>query len=419
MVGRGARLCPDLFGPGQHKTCFLILDYCENLEFFRANPDAADGSAAESLGKRVFKARLELVEALDKGGNAAPATGTPLPEAELRNDTAERLRAEVAAMNVDNFVVRPKRRFVEAYAAPAAWVALTDDARRELATEVAGLPSELPAEPEEAKRFDYLMLRLQLAVLNVEPSFERLRDQVKEIAGALEEKASIPMVNQEMALIHELQSDEWWQDVTAVMLEPVRKRLRLLVQFIEKTRRALVYTDFADELGPEAFVALPGFAGAAEFERFRDKARSFLRQHEDHPSVRKLRTNVPLTGADLTELERLLATCGAGSAEVIEKARTESNGLGLFARSLVGLDREAAKQALGEFVADTTLTANQIEFVNLLVDHLTARGVVDAGLLYESPFTDLAPQGPDGLFPSSQVSKLLTALNAIRDTASI
>ena len=244
------------------------------------------------------------------------------------------------------------------------------------------MPTGLAAEPEEAKRFDLLMLRLQLAVLNVESAFERLRDQVKEIAGALEEKASIPMVNKELALIHDVQSDEWWQDVTAPMLEPVRKKLRLLVQFIDKTRRARVYTDIADELGAEEYVDLPGFVGAGEFERFREKARAFLRQHQNNPAVHKLRTNARLTAADLTDLEALLANSGAGSAEDIEKAKTEANGLGL-------------------------------------VDHLTARGVVDSGLLYESPFTDLAPQGPDGIFSGSQVGKLLAALEGVKGSASI
>ena len=74
------------------------------------------------------------------------------------------------------------------------------------------------------------MLNLQLAVLQAEPAFERLRDQVKEIAGLLEEKASIPMVQEQMPLIQELQTDEWWQDVTAPMLETARKRLRVAGQ---------------------------------------------------------------------------------------------------------------------------------------------------------------------------------------------
>ena len=61
MVGRGTRLCPDLFGPGKDKEFFYIFDYCGNLEYFGANPDAVEGSLGESLGKRLFKARLEVI----------------------------------------------------------------------------------------------------------------------------------------------------------------------------------------------------------------------------------------------------------------------------------------------------------------------------------------------------------------------
>ena len=46
MVGRGTRLCPDLFGPGQDKEFFYVFDYCQNLEFFSQNPQAADGALA-------------------------------------------------------------------------------------------------------------------------------------------------------------------------------------------------------------------------------------------------------------------------------------------------------------------------------------------------------------------------------------
>ena len=80
-----------------------------------------------------------------------------------------------------------------------------------------------------AKRFDLLILRLQLAVLHAEPGFARLRDQVKQIAVLLEDKSSIPMVQAQMPLIQELQTDAYWQDVNTPMLETVRKRLRALV----------------------------------------------------------------------------------------------------------------------------------------------------------------------------------------------
>jgi len=429
MLGRGTRLCPDLFGPGQHKQFFYIFDYCQNLEFFSQNPETTDGVLGESLGKRLFKARLELISELDsrivaEGVRDAskyptPVYGEPATEDEVRRSATATLHGEVAAMNLENFVVRPKRRLVEKYAKPEAWARLTGETITELSQEVAGLPSELEAEAEEAKRFDLLMLKLQLALLRSEPAFVRLRDQVIAIAGLLEEKNTIPNVREQMALIQDIQTEEWWQDVTTPMLESVRRRLRGLVHLIEKQKRKPIYTDFEDEIGTEAGVELPGFTAKGDFEKFRAKARAFLREHQDHIAIHKLRKNKALTASDLSELERVLAESGVGGTEEISRAKAESHGLGLFVRSLVGLDREAAKEAMAGFLSGKRLAANQIEFVNLIINHLTEHGVMDASLLYESPFTDLTPQGPDGLFTSAQVDELMGVLDRVKALAMV
>ncbi len=416
MVGRGTRLRPDLFGPGKPKEFFYIFDYCQNLEFFSQNPETTDGALGESLGKKLFTARLELIAELDRKASDMVREGSD-PEAELRRATAERLQAEVAAMNIDNFIVRPRRRLVEQYANPAAWTSMGEEAFGELARQVAGLPSELVDDDEEAKRFDLLMLQLQLTLLRAEPGFERLRDQVRAIAGLLEEKSSIPMVREQMLLIQEIQTDDYWQDVTTPMLETARKRLRALVKLIEKAKRQPVYTDFEDQMGSETTVELPGFGAGADFERFRAKARQFLREHENHLTIHRLRWNKPLTATDLDELERMLIEAGVGTTEDLSRAKQESHGLGLFIRSLVGLDREAAKHAFGQFLSGKTPSANQIEFINLIIDHLTEHGVMDPGLLYESPFTDINPQGPEGIFPSAQVDELVSLLNEIDQSA--
>jgi type I restriction enzyme R subunit len=68
-------------------------------------------------------------------------------------------------------------------------------------------------------------------------------------------------------------------------------------------------------------------------------------------------------------------------------------------------------EPLGKRLFKSRLSANQIEFVDLIVDHLTEHGIMDAALLYESPFTDLTPQGPDGLFTSPQVDELVAVLD--------
>ncbi len=418
MVGRGTRLCKDLFGPGKDKECFYIFDYCQNLEFFSMKPETAEGSLGASLGKRIFKARLEVIVALDKATAGELDEDAPT-DSELGQQLRAILRQEVAAMNVNNFVVRPERRLVEKYTQAESWFELNEEAVGELARKVAGLPTELDPEDEEAKRFDLLLLNLQLAVLKSEPGFERLRQQVIAIAGLLEEKSSIPMVQQQLAHIQEIQTDEWWKDITVGMLEQTRKRLRSLVKLIEKARRKPVYTDFEDEMGAETSIELTEFTSTDGFEKFREKARAFLREHQDELAIHKLRLNEPLTALDLAELERMLAESGVAKPEHIQKAKEESHGLGLFVRSLIGMDREAAKKAFGKFTQGKTLGANQIEFINLIIDHLTAHGAMEPALLYESPFTDLNPQGPEGVFKPSQVDELVAVLTEVRSRAVI
>lgn len=426
MLGRGTRLCPELFGPGRDKEHFYVFDYCQNLEYFSQEMAPAEGGAGESLGRRLFTARLELVGELDRRQSTSgadsvrepsPVFGDPVSDVEVRTVTAEALQREVAAMNLGNFVVRPHRRLVEQFAKPEAWLVPAPEALGDLARDVAGLPSELDAENEEARRFDLLVLNLQLALLRHEPGFARLRERVQTLAGLLEDKAAIPMVQAQMSLIHDVQSDEWWQNLTLPTLEVLRRRLRDLIHLIDKRERKPVYTDFEDLMGGEQEVVLPGLAVGTDYSKFLAKTRAFLRQHLDHVAVHKLRTNKPLTASDLAELERMLAASGLGGADDIRRAARESEGLGIFVRSLVGLDRGAAKEAMAGFIDGKVLSANQLEFINLVVNHLTAHGVMDPARLYESPFIDVTPLGPDGLFPSGDVDELVKVLQAVRANA--
>ena len=428
MIGRGTRLCPDLFGPARDKEFFTIFDWCRNFEFFNENPEVTEGAGADSLAKRLFTARVTLVSELDSGHGEAPSpeayvqsppsilhageAGSAVDQAaaltELRTHMVKGLRTEVEGMSLDNFLVRPHRRYVEKFANEASWTRLDADSRQELIEHVAGLPSQVTDDDFAAKQFDLLVYRTELALLRADSSFVGLRGKITETASLLEELPNVPMVAAEMALILEIQTDEFWQDITLPMLETARRRLRALVKLIEHKSRPMVYSDFEDRDGNAAEIAVRGIPVGTDMDTFRRKARQFLKPYENHLAVIKVKRNEPLTAADLADLEHIFAEAGADNASV--EAIRANGGVPRFVRSLVGLDREAAKRAFSEFFQDRKLSADQFEFLDMIIDHLTARGVMDPKLLYETPFTDFDSKGVDGVFDHADVVRLVSIL---------
>jgi type I restriction enzyme R subunit len=412
MIGRGTRLCPDLFGPGRHKDSFLIFDFCQNFEFFNQNPKLTEGASGRALSERLFAARVDIAAHIQD-----------LPEAErdgvlgrLNGDIRARLYEEVEGMSLDNFLVRAKRRAVEHFQQRDAWQSFSTEDRESLIGDIAGLPTALEDNDTAAKQFDYIVLNGQLALLRGEAAFVRCKDKVMALAARLEELGNVPMVATEMPLILEVQTDEYWQDIDAWTLEQMRRRLRSLIKLIEADERHMVYTDFEDEIGLGSAVALPDVSVGTDKARFQMKVRHFLQTHADHITILKLRRNEQLTVQDLAELERIMVEEGGASDDDLEGLKAEG-GLGLFVRSLVGMERDAAKAVFAEFMASKNLNANQIEFINMIIDHLTERGAMDPRRLYESPFTDFDDQGVSGVFPQADVQRIVQALQNVRERA--
>ena len=403
MIGRGTRLCPDLFGPGEDKQDFLVFDFCGNLEYFSQDLPGSQGQTQKSLSQRLFEARLGLVTGL---GDAEP---------DLRSTTAATLHEVVAGMNLDNFVVRPHRRAVEKYADADAWTRIAHEDSEALLT-LAGLPSSVRDDDEDAKRFDLLVLRRQLAQLDGDAVLvERLRESIQHIAAALLGKTTIPSVAEQAVLLESVAGDEWWIDATLPMLELARLRIRGLARFIEKTPRNPVYTDFEDTIGEGVEVVLPRVTPGTNFERFRAKAEAYLREPLDNLALQRLRRNKQITAADLTELEQMLIASGGQDTDITWA--TGQGGLGVFVRHLVGLDRAAATEAFENYLDGSRFTADQVRFINLIVDELTKNGVMEPGRLFESPYTDHAPTGPDYFFPDTDVDAIVETLQHIKRTA--
>ncbi len=421
MIGRGTRLCPELFGPGQDKTEFYIFDFCGNFEYFNENPAGAVAKGAEPLGKRLFKRRLDLLEALpettseiESGAVIADKPAGYMSLEGLRTDVVNLLHTEVSAMNLDNFIVRTEREHVSHFAKPEAWLKLEPSSLTDLRNHVAGLPSEQAPEHITAKLFDLLCINLQLALIQATSEFIALRDRVIGLATELETKETIPAVKAQLVLIQEIQTEGFWKDITLPMIESVRRNLRGLIQFIERGSIEPVYTVLQDEIGIASEVTLTDFSTGINLAQYKRKVEAYIRTNENHIAIAKLKFNKPLTPSDLAELERFVYESETvESRQRFEQCFGTEKSLPLFIRSLVGLDRGAAKAAFSRFLDETRYSSQQIRFVEMIIDRLTHSGAIDPGQLYEAPFTALHYEGLSGIFGNADAEALVTVIEDI------
>lgn len=394
MIGRGTRLCPDLFGEGQDKVDFRVFDCCANFDFFNENPDGIEGGAAQSVSTRLFNSRVRIIGLID-------STDEVEASPEFRDKLVSRLREEVRAMPKDNFLVRRSLETVERFQGEEAWARLDEDSMDVLHAELAGLPTTLENEKTETKQFDLLCLRMQLALLEgAQRVFETNRTKVVAIAEHLETKPNVPAIAKQLAYIQAIQNTEFWEGVGVDQVEELRVRLRELAQFVEKGSKKIIYTDFEDEVlrvQEDVVVAVPRMT-SVQYEK---KVTEYLKSHLDNIAIRKVQLNESLTEQDLEALETMLLTIGNEDGRVLLDGlleRNEAPTLPYFIRKLVGLDRKAAQALLAQYLDDRSLSPTQIRFIELLIDELTSRGVMEEDALYESPFSDLHDGGPDSLF---------------------
>jgi type I restriction enzyme R subunit len=410
MIGRGTRLCPHLFAPGEDKTHFLIFDFCENLEFFNEFPEGIVPAIPRSLSQQLFELKLEVALVIRSNGESSEE------DRKLSDNFIDELHKTIAKLDQKRFVVRKELRLVNKYTSRECWENMNRGDFADICTHLSNLAPTNNDEDELAKRFDLIVLNLQLAILLKSSRQVSLIGKITRIARLLMKKKNIPAVHQQIETIKGVQADEFWQQVTLNRLEKVRLDLRELIKFIDTEEKKNVYTHFEDELHEEnvtEFNILPTYTS---MQSYRDRVESFIRNNKDYLVIYKIQNNIQITGEELHLLENMLFSGGVGSKAEYQKEYGNMP-LGKFIRSLLGLDKTAANQLFAEFIQSGNLTADQITFINNIIDFLTKNGTIDKSMLFEPPFTHINDQGITGVFDEVQVGKIIRIIDNVNENA--
>lgn len=219
MVGRGTRLCPNLFELGEDKKEFLMIDCTGNFDFFEVNPEGQTAGVPTNLTHLIFQAKVEL------GYNLRQVPESGAHEAELSQELLDEAYTQVTALDERRFQVQQKLQVVTKFQSKASWDRLSKVDLGEVNNNIAPLIlSNTAIDDIDARHFDLMMFRFQLNLIEQAPT-DRYAQQLISIAKALEKKANLPIVESRLPVIREILSDEFWDNVSAPSLNKVYAKL--------------------------------------------------------------------------------------------------------------------------------------------------------------------------------------------------
>lgn len=413
MIGRGTRLCRDLFGPGKDKSMFIIFDHWGNFEYFDEQVDEAEPSQAKSLTQLLFEARIALAEAAIKAQDLdALKLATSL------------IAADIAALPEDCLSIKEKWRDIQSLRKDGVVEGFQPATVAVLKGLIAPLMQWRDVRGREAAlQFDQLSARLQAARLSKAAGADDLRDQLINQVSQL--PINLKQVAEKLPVIQKAKSISFHESASTHDLEDIRTGLRGIMKF--RTRETAprpepIFINVAED--PAAYetsvhkVQMQGLDLAAYRSRVESVLRELLDQSE---ALRKIRAGQPVDSTDLDELasEVLLMDPDLHLEELLVHYPNKARNLAAAIRQIIGMDPSRVDQHFRTFVQKyPALNANQIRFLELLKSYLTRYGAIELDRLWDNPFTTIHAEGIDGVFTdSAQVDDLLALLTELNQEA--
>ena len=415
MIGRGTRLCPDLFGPGVDKKEFMIFDYCQNFEFFDENPEGAIANYTKPLLQQIFEAKLTVSQLITHLANKTPA------EKEVRDANLTQLHKTIQNLDEERFVVRKELRYVKEFSNKSKWLNLSKSDVQEINTHLSHLQPASKEEDELARRFDMIVLMYQILLLTGSGDTAKYMSKIYNIAISLQKLDNIPQVSLHLALIKEVQTEHYWETIDVKKLEKLREALRDLIKYLETQKQKPIYTHFEDELNLEGIVVREQVSKTyVSLQSYKDRVESYIRKNKNHLTIHKLCNNISITKSELDALEEIFFTESVAGTKQEFVQQYGEKPLGAFIRSITGLEQASLNEAFSEFLQVGNLRADQMTFIKTILSYLSKNGTIDKSMLYSPPFTDLNDQGISGVFDTdADLIKVVKIIDTINENAGV
>lgn len=386
MIGRGTRLCKDIYGPGKNKYGFRIFDYCGNFEFFGENPDGRiNEKPVIPISQRLFEVRTEILHELQR---------IEYQEDEESFEYYKRLREQlhhevvVIKSHSSRIAVREKMQYVDEFYDENSWICLSAVDVKKLKTHIAPLIDGGLQGDALTLSYDIRMLRIELSILllgNIAKATKEVKAVRLMAQRLLREKASIDRVREKSEELKTLAGDQFWGEPSLMTIETKREELRDIMKYLADEGSETYDIDIEDEFTTSEYD--PG-STMVDIRTYREKVIDYLFEHSDNEVIKKIHNLEPINAKDLKELEKVLWN-ELGTQEEYEQT-TDIPNLAAFVRSLIGLSQEVINRKFGEYLSGNTFNLQQQEFIKMIINYVQENGDIKKwDLVNSEPFNEL------------------------------
>lgn len=400
MVGRGTRLCDDLFGPGKPKKRFQIFDHWGVVEYHGMKQRDVTVSQSKPLMQRLFEARLALAsESLDKA------------EVDHFDILAQWLSKAINGLNEKTIAVRDKWKLKRQLSDLEVIRQFAPTTVNLLQTEMAPLMQWVDIRGHaDAYQWDLLLSQLQIEKLKNAARYEDLKGDVLNLLASLQ--MNLNQVKAKAKEIKQAREPNFWDDASLEEIETMREALRDIVKHRDKGTPPSYeppVIDLADS--GEVREQQSTYLSSVDMRAYRAKVeQALLDLFDTDATLKKIRNGEGVSEQELENLNALVHTRHPDvDLHTLQKFYGSAAPLDQILRSIVGMDAEAVNARFAAFIqASPSLTSKQVQFLGMLKRQIAQSGALEVKNLYEMPFAAVGDL--DELFESEQQIEQLLAI---------
>ena len=412
MIGRGTRLCSNLFGSGKDKKNFLIIDHWNNFSYFEMHPEGKEPSSSQSVPEQLFQAKLDKVTAILSHSLE-----------HLKEQAIQSLKQDIDALPVDSVPVKERAQQIAQVKEKVFWKSFNQDSVDFLQRYICPLMRIRLARDFNSLRFDIDILESQIALIDkdeakVEKNKEKIQRKVSELPLTLNQ------VKAKGSIITKVKSQQFWNQLSEDSLEELRVELRNIMQYRSLPGSEMEKLDLEDitlikqniEFGPEMEQN-----SVTEYRaKLETKIQLLLSENE---ALQRLKKGEEIDDVDIENLAYILQSEDPYiTLDNLRKVYDNKKANFIdFIKHVLGLQTlqprtEIIAESFNQFIkAHSDFNSDQIRFLQILKTFMTERGQTTRETLVSPPFTHLHPDGIRGLFKSAQIEEILSFVGEISE----